>query len=308
MNNLLPWVLVFGPILLVEALMARHEVLVYGAGRRAPVTTLPKDVPYARGASLEDPPGGYLVYLDGIGKRRVRDSREGGRLVEALIAKAPELRVLGQIQPYSPLAVPIADRPVWAKLRRRFGPLLIMHNFVQFFVATDRRYRPVYNRALGFQIATQLQLAGYRPGSGVPVVLFAFSGGSQAATGVVEALDTQLRCPLLLITLGGVHSGGNDISRAEHLYQLSSSSDRIERFFFWFFPKRWRLVRFSTWNRTEHKVTMLRLDHATHTGPQSYMSPVAEVPDGRTHLDHTTDIVVGLVRTHFGSRLYPGNT
>ncbi|CAM5576390.1 hypothetical protein STENM327S_06647 [Streptomyces tendae] len=50
---------------------------------------------------------------DGIGKRRVRDSRDGGQLVQAVLARAPELRVLGQIQPYSPLADPLADRPVW---------------------------------------------------------------------------------------------------------------------------------------------------------------------------------------------------
>lgn len=154
MNDFLLWACVVGPALLAEALLARYEVLAYGAGWRAPATELPEGVPYARGAAPDSPPGAYLVYLDGIGKRRVRDSRDGGQLVEALIAGAPELRVLGQIQPYSPLADPLADRPVWAWLRRRIGLLLFLHNVMQTFVAADHRYRPLYNRAVGSQIAT----------------------------------------------------------------------------------------------------------------------------------------------------------
>jgi hypothetical protein len=93
------------------------------------------------------PPAAYLVYLDGIGKRRVRDTRGGGQLVRAVLAGAPELRVLGQVQPYSPLADPLADRPVWAWLRHHIGLLLFLHNVMQIFVAADHRYRPLYNGA-----------------------------------------------------------------------------------------------------------------------------------------------------------------
>ena len=114
MNDFLFWACVLGPVLLAEGLLARYEVLAYSAGFRSPTTALPEGVPYARGAAADRPPGAYLVYLDGIGKRRVRDTRDGGQLVKAVIAGAPELRVLGQVQPYSPLADPLADRPVWA--------------------------------------------------------------------------------------------------------------------------------------------------------------------------------------------------
>ncbi|MFF4033847.1 hypothetical protein ACFYZ2_29530 [Streptomyces sviceus] len=142
MNGFLFWACLAGAALLAEGLLARYEVLAYGAGWRVPATELPDGVPYARGAAPDSPPGAYLVYLDGIGKRRVRDSRDGGQLVEALLAGAPELRVLGQVQPYSPLADPLADRPVWAWLRRRVGLLLFLHNVMQTFVAADHRYRP----------------------------------------------------------------------------------------------------------------------------------------------------------------------
>ncbi|MEU2494576.1 hypothetical protein [Streptomyces sp. NPDC007883] len=303
MNHFVLWVFAVGPALLAEALLARYEVLAYGAGWRAPVTDLPAGVPYARGAAPDSPPGAYLVYLDGIGKRRVRDSRDGGQLVKALIAGAPELRVLGQVQPYSPLADPLAERPVWAWLRRRIGLLLFLHNVIQIFVAADRRYRPLYNRAVGSQIATQLRLAGYAPDSGVQVVLLSYSGGAQVATGAVAELHAQLRCPLLLITLGGFHNGANDLAGAEHLHRLTSASDRIERLGTWIFPQRWPVLRFSGWNRAARtgKITVHRLDPATHVGPRSYISPSAQSPDGRTHLVRTVDTVIALVRAHRGA-------
>ncbi|SCL15308.1 hypothetical protein GA0070624_0681 [Micromonospora rhizosphaerae] len=287
-----------GPVLLAEALLARYEVLAYAAGWRTPTIARPTGMPYARGADPDRPPDAYLVYLDGIGKRRFHDTRDGGRLVKSLIDGAPELRVLGQVQPYSPLAVPLADRPVWIWLRRHIGLVLFLHNVMQIFVAADRRYRPLYNRAVGSQIACQLRLAGYRPDSGISVVLLSYSGGAQVATGAVEELWSQLRCPLWLITLGGFHNGANDISHARHLYRLTSAGDRIERVGTWMFPQRWRLFRGSGWNRADRagKITMHRLDPATHVGPLSYISPGPRLPDGRSHLDRTADTVIALIR------------
>lgn len=287
-----------GPVLLAEALLARYEVLAYATGWRTPATTLPAGMPYARGADPERPPDAYLVYLDGIGKRRFRDTRDGGQLVRALIAGAPELRVLGQVLPYSPLADPLADRPLWNWLRRRLGLLLFLHNVMQIFIAADHRYRPLYNRAVGSQIAAQLRLAGYRPGSGIPVVLLSYSGGAQVATGAVDELWSRLRSPLWLITLGGFHNGANDLTHAQHLDRLTSAGDWIERVGTWIFPQRWRLLRRSGWNRAARagKITVHPLDPATHIGPRSYISPDALLPDGRSHLDRTADTVIGLIR------------
>lgn len=298
MNGLLLWFGVLGLALLVEALLARHEVLVYSVGWRSPTTQLPEGIPYARGAAPDRPPAAYLVYLDGIGKRHFRDSRDGGQLVQALIHGAPELRVLGQVQPYSPLADPLADRPVWAWLRRRAGLLLFLHNVMQTFVAADRRYRPLYNRAVGNQIATQLRLAGYQPDSGIPVVLLSYSGGAQVATGAVEELHTQLRCPLVLILLGAFHNGANDLTEVQQLHQLTSASDRIERVGRWIFPPRWRIFPRSGWNRARRdgKITVHQLDPSTHVGPRSYISPSALLPDGRSHLQRTADVIIDVIR------------
>ena len=216
MNDALLWGGALGLALIVEALLARYELLAYSVGWRIPRTEPPEGLPHARGAAPDRPPAGYVVYLDGIGKRHYQDSRDGGQLVKAIIVGAPEFRVLGQVQPYSPLAAPLADRPVWSWLRRRAGLLLFFHNVMQTFVAADRRYRPLYNRAVGTQIATQLQLAGYRAGSGVPVVLLSYSGGAQVATGSVNELHAQLRAPVSVILLGGFHNGANDLTHGQH--------------------------------------------------------------------------------------------
>jgi hypothetical protein len=87
------------------------------------------------------------------------------------------------------------------------------------------------------------------------------------------------------------------------VHQLTSASDRIERVGTWIFPQRWRLFRWSGWNRARRagKVTVHRLDPATHVGPRSYISPEALLPDGRTHLDRTTDTVIALIRARHGA-------
>jgi hypothetical protein len=172
---------------------------------------------------------------------------------------------------------------------------------MQTFVAADHRYRPFYNRAVGNQIVGQLRLAGYQPGSGIPVVLLSYSGGAQVATGAVDAIYAQLQAPLLLIMLGGFHNGANDVTHAQHIHQLTSAYDRIERVGTWIFPQRRRLFRRAGWNRAIRagKVTVHRLDPATHVGPRSYISPEAKLPDGRSHLDRTADTVIELIRNHY---------
>ncbi|MDE3819606.1 hypothetical protein CN187_16735 [Sinorhizobium meliloti] len=290
--------LALGPFLLIEGLLARYELMVYTIGWRAPAATLPPEMPCARGADSGRPPDAYVVYLDGIGKRRFTDTRDGGELVKAVIAGAPELRVLSQVQPYSPLAEPLVGRPVWDWLRRHAGITLFLHNVMQTFVAADRRYRPLYNRAVGTQIANQLRLAGYEPASGISVVLLCYSGGAQLATGAVEELFIQLRSPLRLITIGGFHNGANDLTHALHLYRLTSANDWIERVGVWLFPHRWRVWRRSAWNQAldAGKITVHTLDPAAHVGPQSYISLTARLADGRSYLDRTTETVIEIIR------------
>lgn len=290
--------LALGPVLVAEGLLARYELMLYTIGRREPAATLPPDVPYARGADPRRPPDAYLVYLDGIGKRRFTDTRDGGRLVKAIIAGAPELRVLSQVQPYSPLADPLVGRPVWDWLRRHADITLFLHNVIQTFVAADRRYRPLYNRAVGAQIASQLRQAGYEPDNGIPVVLLCYSGGAQVATGAVKELFTQLRAPLWLITIGGFHNGANNLTHARRLYRLTSANDWIEHVGIVLFVQRWRIWRRSAWNQAlaAGQITAHSLDPATHVGPQSYISPTARLADGRSHLDRTTETVLKIIR------------
>lgn len=301
--NLLLFALIVGPIIVAEALLARFELLVYATGWKNPIAQLPMRVPYARGAPADPLPQSYLVFLDGIGKRRLTDTRDGGRLVRKILDTAPELRVLGHIQPYSPLALPLSGRRGWDWLRRRLGIILFLHNVMQTFVAADRRYRPLYNRAMGQQIADQLRLAGYVVGSGVSVVLLSYSGGAQVATGAVAELARQLKSPPTLINLGGFHNGANDITAAEHVHELTSRFDRVSRAAQWMFPHRWPQYHRSAWNRAVKAglVSSHHLEPATHVGPRSYISPTAMLPDGRTHLERTAALVVALIRDRVAS-------
>jgi hypothetical protein len=304
MSPFLVWLFIIGAALVVEGVLARHELLVYSGGWWDRVGDRPLATPVVRGAAAGRPPDAYLVYLDGIGKLHSRDSRDGGELVRSILAEAPELRVLGGVLPYSPAGQALAARPAWSWLRRhRAVILLLLHNVVQTFVAADHRYRPLYNQAVGAQISRQLVLAGYRRDTGIPVVLLSYSGGAQVATGSVARLYDDLRCPLVVVTLGGFHNGANDLTYAEQVFRLTSDHDRIERLGTWLFPQRWRVVP-SGWNRArrEGKVTTYRLDPAKHVGAQSYISPTALLPDGRTHLARTTAVVVSLVRGHLSQR------
>jgi hypothetical protein len=288
-----------GAVLVATALLARYEVLAYAAGWRPEVGELPAGMPYASGAAADRPPDGYLVYLDGIGKMRFRDSRDGGRLVEELVVDAPELRVLGHVLPYSPVARPLAERSGAPWLRSHAALTLFVYNVVQILVAADARYRPLYNRAVGGQIAEQLRHAGYRPGSGVPVVLLGYSGGAQVATGAVRELSSQLGAPLTVVLLGGFHNGANDLRDAVAVHQFTSAHDPIERIGRWLFPPRWPAWRRSAWNRARRagKVHVHRLDPAHHVGPSSYISPTAQLPDGRSYLGRTAADIVRVIRT-----------
>ncbi|MGY5035813.1 hypothetical protein ACWC9U_34330 [Streptomyces sp. 900116325] len=84
------------------------------------------------------------------------------------------------------------------------------------------------------------------------------------------------------------------------MHQLTSASDWIERVGTWIFPQRWRLFRRGGWNRARRagRITVHRLDPATHLGPRSCISPQVRLADGRSHLDRTTDTVIALIRTH----------
>ncbi len=128
-------------------------------------------------------------------------------------------------------------------------------------------------------------------------MLLSYSGGAQVATGAVDELHTQLRSPLLLITLGGFHNGANDLTDAERVHGSASASDGIERFGTWIFLSAGgcAVVADGT-DRRAGKITVHRLDPATHLGPRSYISPTPQPPDGRSYLDRTTDTVIALIR------------
>jgi hypothetical protein len=55
------------------------------------------------------------------------------------------------------------------------------------------------------------------------------------------------------------------------------------------------------------QITVHRLNPATHFGAQSYISPTAQLPDGRSHLDHTADTVIAIIRAHQSTAVAQGD-
>ena len=256
-------------------------------------------MPYASGAAADRPPDGYLVYLDGIGKMRFRDSRDGGRLVEQIVVEAAELRVLGHVLPYSPLARPLAERRGAPWLRHHAALALFVYNVVQILVAADTRYRPLYNRGVGGQIADAAPPRGLRDrGAGSRSCSSATAAARRSRPARSASSRRSSARPVTVVLLGGFHNGANDLRDAVAVHQFTSDHDPIERIGRWIFPPRWPVARRSAWNRARRagKVHVHRLDPAHHVGPSSYISPTAFLPDGRSYLERTTDEIVRVVR------------
>jgi hypothetical protein len=293
------WVLLVcvGTSLIVVALLARYELLAYAAGWDTESVGLPAAMPVGAAVGPGDAPRAYLVYLDGIGKLRVRDTRDGARVVAGLVDAAPDVRVIGGVLPYSPLGHELGSRRPAPWLRHRAAVTLFLFNAVQVFMAADRRYRPYYNRAVGEHIAAQLTAAGDDTDSGVPVILFGYSGGAQVGVGAAAHLTRVLAGPVTMVMMGGFHNGRNELGDLAAVHSLDSDRDAIARLGRWIFPARWPVTVRSPWNRARRagQVIVHRQEPATHLGPDSYISPDAHLADGRSHLHRTCEIVAELI-------------
>jgi hypothetical protein len=300
MSTPLSWTAaVVGLFLIGVALLARWELLVYAARNRGDParTARPTELSAAVGTAAQAPPRAYVVYLDGIGKLRARDTRDGRLVVQRLVDADAELRVLGHVLPYSPLGRELVARRGATWLRHRAAVTLFLYNALQVFMAADHRYRPYYNTAVAAAIDDQLRAAGYAEGSGIPIVLLGYSGGAQVGLGAAPAVARDLRAPVTAVLLGGFHNGANDLRGLVAVHELGSHRDAIARIGRWLFPPRWPVARRSPWQRARRDglVREHDLSPATHLGPESYISPESVLPDGRTYLDRTRDLVVNIV-------------
>jgi predicted Abi (CAAX) family protease len=298
-----------GIALIIAALLSPLETLGWWAGwygdrveATVPPGTTEAPVP-------EHQPSRYLVYLDGIGQVKSTYSPDVEQFLGTLEQSLPDVVIVRGIMPYSVLnRTLVEDRPLsvfwqlvnWLRSKRLFkalGVLINIRNLLVVLVSADKRYGPVYNRGMAQLIYNSLVDAGYRPGCQVPVTLLGFSGGGEISMGAAPLLKQALDGPLDIISLAGVFCGHNDILKLEHIYHLVGDKDPVERSGPVMFPKRWKVMFLSYWNRAKQRgqISFISLGPVGHQSPGGVLDPNMRLPDGRTHQQQTVDWVVGIV-------------
>jgi predicted Abi (CAAX) family protease len=260
----------------------------------------------------------WVVYLDGIGQASAEALPEGEEFLRQLAGRLPEdIAVVRGIMPYSVLNRPMTEgawlATFWRwvdRLRLRqplrwLGLIINLRNITVVAVSADCRYGPVQNRGMAQVILESLVANGYAPGSGTPLTLLGFSGGGQIAFGALPHLRRSLGASVQVISLAGVFAGNNRFLEAEQVVHLVGRRDRVERLGPLAFPGRWRCQPLSFWNRARRRGLVSRIDLGPvgHQLPGGLFDGEALLPDGRSPLEQTLELVSALLR----GELVPGH-
>ncbi|MEB3338920.1 MAG: CAAX protease, partial [Leptolyngbyaceae bacterium] len=257
----------------------------------------------------------YVVYLDGIAQTQYQYLPEVDVFLEELAAVLPDdILIIKGIMPYSAINRPLTEAGVlsffWrladhAQSSGKFslaGSLLtltiLLRNALIVSVSADQRYGPIYNQGTAQVIYNGLLGHGYQPGSRIPITLLAYSGGGQIALGSAPYLKRALAAPISVVSISGVISGNNNTLILEHLHHLVGSKDPVERIGPIFFPRRWKFLVLSYWNRAKRygKISLTSLGAVGHNAGGGPFDPHTPLPDGRNALQQTVDLVTSLIQ------------
>ena len=275
----------------------------------APRTAAPlADVPThldVRGPDLRDgdAPEGFVVYLDGVGRCTARTTPVGRAFADAVTDRLPRWSVVLSVMPNDVLQRPASERPltgpVWHALHRRSSGFTLARGVWEAVVALDPRYRDRITHEHTATLTAHLVAAGYRPGSGAPVVLVGLSGGAQTALRAASETARALGgAPLDVVTLGAFANGSADLGGVRRVHAVVSWGDPAELLAVLLFPSRWTAFGVSAWSRAKRSGTVVvrRHDWARHIGQRGYLSGTAFAPDGRSRLAQAADVVVAAAR------------
>ena len=252
----------------------------------------------------------YVVYLDGIGQSTNQYQPSVSRFLTELEQRLPaDICLVKGLMSYSVLNRSLTeDRPLaffwrWADdFQTKFygvwvGILINLRNVMIVAVSADLRYGPIYNQGIAQQIYESLLRLGYPTDGGIPLTLIGYSGGGQISMGTLPFLRRALQTPIEVISLGGVISGNVNALDVEQLYHLVGRRDPVERAGPVMFPRRWPIVPLSYWNRAKQKgkISFISLGPVGHQVPGGIFDPRARLPDGRTHLEQTLDLVMEIL-------------
>jgi len=252
----------------------------------------------------------YIVYLDGIGQSGSEYTPDVEDFLTALEPALPKgTKLIRGLMMYSVLNKPLnQDRPLawlwktadkmrWSNPAALLGIMVNLRNVIIVAVSSDKRYGPIYNQGIAQVIFDGLIQHGYQPGSGVPITLIGYSGGGEMSVAAGPYLRRSTGAPIEVISLGGVMSANNNLLKLEHLYHIIGEKDSVEKLGPIMFIRRWKLFLLSYWNRAKRKgkITIMSAGPVGHQVPGGYMDPKAVLPNGKTNLQHTIEIILSIL-------------
>lgn len=253
----------------------------------------------------------YVVYLDGIGQSGEEYTPDVEDFLNALRPALPEdMELVSGLMMYSVLNKPLdEDRPLaflwktadkmrWTNPTALLGLMLNLRNVFIVAVSADKRYGPIYNQGIAQVLFDGLVKRGYRPGSSTPITLIGYSGGGEMSVAAAPYLKKAMSAPIDVISLGGVMSANNDFLKLEQLYHVVGDKDFVERVGPIIFPGRWKMFPLSFWNRAKRRgnISIISPGPIGHQVPGGYMDPKATLPDGRTYLQNTIEIILKILQ------------
>jgi len=252
----------------------------------------------------------YVSYLDGINQGTYGYLPEVERFLDELAAALPpNVLVVKGIIPYSVSNTQLTENNPFALVWRwvdafkstvpvvPVGFVVNLRNLFAVMISADSRYGPIQNRGLAQVLYDSLLFHGYQPGSCTPITLIGFSGGGQMSMGCVRYLQQATGAPIEVISISGVISGNTGAMMTDRLYHLSGDRDRVEKLGAKVFPARWPMALVSNWNKAKRRgrIVFISLGPIGHNGSQGPMGTAMPLPDGRTPLQQTIDIVTGIL-------------
>jgi hypothetical protein len=293
----------------LAGLLAPFETLGWWAGWFGPhESDASDDGPETRPAP---PASGYVVFLSGIHNVRGRAFAPRERVFLArLRSELPGVRIV-EVFPYSVTNRALTGQRVFARFwrfalagklgRRRLAGvasmLINLRNAWQVAVSADRRYGPMYDEGSAQLIDRALRAEGWNDDARPPVLLIGYSGGGQIALGAAGPLARRLGRTIDVVSLGGVMASPRSLDGLGQVVHLRGRNDHVARIGAAFFPGRWPLVGWSTWNRAraQGRIDIVDLGEMDHTGRDGYLDDAGVASDGRSYLDVTVGAIVRTV-------------